>query len=167
MSAIYRPYIQKLGKAGPSFDRSKSITEQCNKWRWTELHPQAFQILDDHQYAKIRNNSYGPDFMVYIDNIPFLYVLAASKLYATEHNLRAAFTSFTFAIKNRSGKFDVDELFQLPTIFLFSKLFVMQLHKIILSDVDSLTLSPDIILEYLYLRCRRIGEIVEWSIYVR
>ena len=98
---------------------------------------------------KFKDYLYQHDFTVYTDNNPVTYVLTSAKLDATGHRWLASLAAFHFDIRYRPGRnnADADALSRLPATITSES--VQAICNVITQEpyVDSLTLTPEVILE--------------------
>lgn len=114
---------------------------------------------------KFKDYLYQQDFTVYTDNNPVTYVLTSAKLDATGHRWLASLAAFHFDIRYRPGRnnADADALSRLPATITSES--VQAICNVITQEpyVDSLTLTPEVILEDLDPRGSGIGNLVDWK----
>ena len=126
-------------------------------------HKREFLALKWAICDKFKDYLYGQQFTVLTDNNPVTYVLTTAKLDATGHRWLAALASFNFDIKYRAGRnnADADALSRLPTIDTETVQAIC--HSSVPAYVESLTLSPSIILDDVDPRGTSTGNIIDWS----
>ena len=129
------------------------------------LHTREFLAFKWAVLDKFKNYLYQQDFTVYTDNNLVTYVLTSAKLDATGHHWLASLAAFHFDIKYRPGRnnADADALNRLPATITSES--VQAICNDITQEpyVDSLTLTPDVILEDLDRRGSGIGNLVDWK----
>ena len=116
---------------------------------------------------KFKDYLYQQDFTVYTDNNPVTYVPTSAKLHATGHRWLASLAAFHFDIRYRPGRnnANADALSRLPATITSES--VQAIFNDITQEpyvhVDSLTLTPEVILEDLDPRGSSIGNLVDWE----
>ena len=129
------------------------------------LHTREFLAFKWAVLDKFKNYLCQQDFTVYTDNNPVTYVLTSAKLDATGHHWFASLAAFHFDTKYRPGRnnADADALNRLPATITSES--VQAICNDITQEpyVDSLTLTPDMILEDLDPRGSGIGNLVDWK----
>ena len=128
-------------------------------------HKREFLALKWVVVDKFKDYLYQQDFTVYTDNNPVIYVLTSAKLDATGYRWLASLAAFHFDIRYRSGRnnADADALSRLPATITSES--VQAICNVITQEpyVDSLTLTPEVILEDLDPRGSDIGNLVDWK----
>jgi hypothetical protein len=130
-------------------------------------HKREFLALKWAVVDKFKDYLYQQDFTVYTDNNPVTYVPTSAKLHATGHRWLASLAAFRFDIKYRPGRnnADADALSRLPATIASES--VQAICNVITQEpyvhVDSLTLTPEVILEDLDPRGSSIGNLLDWK----
>ena len=114
---------------------------------------------------KFKDYLYQQDFTIYTDNNPVTYVFTSAKLDATGHRWLASLAAFHFDIRYRPGRnnADADALSRLPATI--TSEFFKAICNVITQEayVDSLTLTPEVILGDVEPRGSGIGNLVDWK----
>ena len=128
-------------------------------------HKREFLALKWAVVDKFKDYLYQQDFTVYTDNNPVTDVLTSAKLDATGHRWLASLAAFHFDIRYRPGRnnADADALSRLPATITSES--VQAICNVITQEpyVDSLTLTPEVILEDLDPRGSGIGNLLDWK----
>lgn len=125
-------------------------------------HKREFLALKWAICDKFKDYLYGQQFTVLTDNNPVTYVLTTAKLDATGHRWLASLASFHFDIKYRAGRHnaDADALSRLPINIETVQAIC---HSAVPAYVESLTLSPSIVVDDEDPRGTGTGNIIDWS----
>ena len=134
-------------------------------------HKREFLALKWAICDKFKDYLYGQRFTVLTDNNPVTYVLTTAKLDATGHRWLAALAAFNFDIRYRPGRSnaDADALSRLSEDTSEERIIDVDSIQAICNSVvpqcyvESLTVSPDIVVDDEDPTGNRIGNIVDWS----
>ena len=135
-------------------------------------HKREFLALKWAVCDKFKDYLFGQQFTVLTDNNPVTYVLTTAKLDATGHRWLAALAAFNFEIRYRPGRSnaDADALSRIPgdsadkeRIIDMDSFHAICNSVLPRSYVESLTVSPDLVLYDEDPRGSNIGNIVDWK----
>ena len=135
-------------------------------------HKREFLALKCAVVDKFKDYLQGSRFIVLTDNNPLTYVLTTAKLDATGHRWLASLSAYNFDIRYRPGRAnaDADALSRLPqnvgteTCSIPIESVQAICRKVVTpAYVESLAISPDVIVDDTDNRGTSVGNIIDWG----
>lgn len=136
-------------------------------------HKREFLALKWAVADKFKDYLYGSRFTILTDNNPVTYVLTTAKLDAAGHRWLASLAAFNFDIRYRPGKSnaDADALSRLPAEVDSDNRCNVPIESVQAicrkaipsAYVESLSLSPDVVIDDIDNRGTNVGNIIDWA----